>query len=199
MNKIRIPPVSELSEQGVLAVADGLRGYDDRTVALVIGAWLDDCVDVVLRAHLLKQGDLQERLLRTSGPLGSGFAQVTLARLLGLISQDLYGDLERIREARNKFAHFRDALSFRHPEIARHCRALEGASAYNAGGPPQQARTPRQRYLVAGILAARHLLRLAARATPPSEAKGATPYLMAVRRETKSAAIAYWLSQLSRA
>ena len=199
MSRIKIAPVSALLNRDVLGLAESLRGYDDRSVALVVSAWVDDCLDQMLRAHLLTQGDLQKRLLGPSAPLGTSWAKATAGRLLGLIPPDLYADLGRIREIRNAFAHFRDPLSFRHRTIARHCRALEGASAYNLGGPPQSADTPRQRYLVTGIFAARHLLRCAGQARPPTEAEGASPYLMAVRRETKSAAIAYLLSQVSEA
>ena len=78
----------------------------ERGAILVIGAWLDELVDRLLREHFVDNGEVAEKLLGISAPLAAFSARIDLCYLIGLISTREHHDLHRIREIRNAAAHF---------------------------------------------------------------------------------------------
>lgn len=104
------------------ALEDMLSG-SDRAVAIQ-GAAL---VDSQLRAALLRRfGDKGYVNDALSGRefLSSFSARITTARMLGLFSDRLAGDLQIVRRVRNDFAHDPVAMSFSTPSIRDRCRNL---------------------------------------------------------------------------
>jgi hypothetical protein len=62
---------------------------------------------------------LYERLFETFGaPLNSFFSKIVMARALGVITDEVYDELEKIRLIRNRFAHTSVVLNFESDEIA---------------------------------------------------------------------------------
>ena len=194
--KLKIKPSSELSEKRLLAFLDDLKDLDDRTVVLMIAAWIDDCFDYLLRRSLLDDKKLQGALLDSDRSLRSLHAKNTLAYLLGWTYAEVYRDVEKIRVIRNKFAHFRDRLSFRNETIKKTCMSFETAEAYNTGGPIVPMRSSRRRYIISGVLIARELLRIATRAKRPRDTSSINPFLMSIRREIKSKSIQYAIKHI---
>ncbi len=104
------------------AIADMLSG-SDRAVA-ILGAAL---VDAQLRASLLRKfggKPYVEKALEGREFLSSFSARITAARMLGLFSDRLAGDLAIVRKIRNDFAHEPWAISFSTPSIADRCKNL---------------------------------------------------------------------------
>lgn len=104
------------------AISDMLSG-SDRAVA-ILGAAL---VDAQLRASLLKKfagKPYVEEALKGREFLSSFSARITTARMLGLFSDRLAGDLAIVRGIRNDFAHEPLAISFSTPSIADRCKNL---------------------------------------------------------------------------
>ena len=88
----------------------------DRGVVLVIAIVLDECVDRIHQAYLLRNFDNPERqfkkLSSQSGPLGSLASRVLLAVGFGLINDFIFYQLELIRVLRNYLAHESGMFSF---------------------------------------------------------------------------------------
>jgi DNA-binding MltR family transcriptional regulator len=91
----------------------------DRGVVLVIAMVLDECVDRIHQAHLLRNFDNPERqfkrLSSQSGPLGSLASRILLAVGFGLIDDFIFYQLELIRVFRNYLAHESGMFSFASP------------------------------------------------------------------------------------
>jgi DNA-binding MltR family transcriptional regulator len=180
--KLGILHSSELSEEGLITLFNELKSADDRTIALMIAAWIEDSFDHVFRRSLLDNKKLQNALLDTDRSLGTLHAKNYLAYLLGWTSFEVFHDIEKIRVIRNKFAHFRDRLSFRNDAIEKKCMSLEVAEAYAAGGSVVPMKSARKRYIISGVLIARELLRIAELARRPRDTSSTRPFLMSIRR-----------------
>jgi hypothetical protein len=90
----------------------------DRAAIILVASFLDDVLSTVLAAKA-KIGGLKERehISRLGGPMGSFAHRIEIACLFGHIDQDIYCDLEIIREMRNACAHSIKPLSFASEEI----------------------------------------------------------------------------------
>ena len=60
-------------------------------------------------------------MFQSSGPLGSFSTKISLAYLMGLISEEFFKGLEIMRHIRNRFAHRTEIRSFDHQEISDRC------------------------------------------------------------------------------
>ena len=131
----------------------------DRGTALVAAAWLDDALEVRIRAAFRPDKGIADDVFRPDGPLGSFAARIKLAYLLGLIEPFARKDLDFIRRIRNDFAHGRNDLYFTTPRIKDRCKQLHGAQAARLGG--LTARSPKQMFIVASYFLVEYLLSLA--------------------------------------
>jgi DNA-binding MltR family transcriptional regulator len=77
----------------------------DRGTALVATAWLDDALEVRIRAAFRPDKGTADDVFRPDGPLGSFAARIKIAYLLDLIEPFARKDLDCIRRIRNDFAH----------------------------------------------------------------------------------------------
>ena len=68
---------------------------------------------------------LYERLFESFGPLSNFASKIVMARALGVITTDIYEELEKIRHIRNDFAHSSKMLNFESEEIAPQLLALK--------------------------------------------------------------------------
>lgn len=133
----------------------------DRVIAVVGAAYLDDCVESLLRAALRDDFDAVDGLVGQFGPLGSNGARARLAYCLGLVSRDHYDDLRRVADIRNKFAHNYRLRTLDASPVRELCAQLRQPAAFASmtstvivGGESEHAiryakeitATPRQQY-----------------------------------------------------
>ncbi len=121
-----------------------LYSESDRGCALVGGAMLDEALAGLLRAYLISNPAVDKALLTNPGaPLSTFSARVATAMALGLLSDELYHDLEQIRKIRNLAAHFdhrgkrQTDFAFSHQDISDKCRALNCIPAELQVMPPR--------------------------------------------------------------
>jgi len=109
----------------------------DRGCVLIGAAALDNAMEDLLRQifsadpAILKKS--VEPLLEPNGPLGSYSAKTQVLNALGLLTLDIYGDLERIRKIRNRFAHVRDPVSFDDQSVIDVVASLRTAEFFRKG------------------------------------------------------------------
>lgn len=101
-----------------------LKTESDRAVALITAAYLDDALEALLRSGFIEASSTVDKLLDPEGLLGTFAARMRLAYCLGHISRGTLQDLEIVASIRNKFAHRRQDLDFRSPEVAEACAKL---------------------------------------------------------------------------
>ena len=114
-------------------------------------AFLDDCLDVLLRAAFIDEPDAVGRIIGPGRPLESFGARAHLAYCIGLLG--LYQDINQIREIRNDFAH-RQPTNFDTGEIRCKCSRLRCIDVLVPDGDC----TPRDRFIVNVVLIANHLV-----------------------------------------
>lgn len=151
----------------VARLVDDFEKETDRGVALLGAAFLDDVLDVMLRAAFVEDAEAVSRILGPGRPLESFGARAHLAYCIGLLSRDIYHDVNLIREVRNDFAH-RQPTSFEAPDIWRKCQQLLCVTILI----PEGGCTWRERFIVDVVLIANHLMAAAEaeqHSTPPED------------------------------
>jgi hypothetical protein len=140
----------------VARLVDDFERETDRGVALLGAAFLDDVLDVLLRASFVDDPDAVNKLCGTGRPLESFGARTHLAYCAGLLGRDVYHDINLIREIRNDFAH-RHPASFEFPEIRLKCHRLKTVQFMLA----DPACSARERYTATTVMLSNHLMVLA--------------------------------------
>jgi len=119
---------------------------DDRSCAILLVSYLDNCLHV-LASKVLGPASSTKELLGDMMPLGTFSSRIKLARSLNVIPQAIYADLNRVRSIRNAFAHQLHGLSFDKNPIYDYAMTL--ATPASMVDPQQLAHsswTPRQRF-----------------------------------------------------
>jgi DNA-binding MltR family transcriptional regulator len=138
--------------EDVARLVDDLARETDRGCALLAAAFLDDVLDVLLRAAFVDAPEAVNKVMGTGRPLESFGSRTHLACCIGLLGNDIYEDLNLLREIRNDFAH-RQPTSFAAREIAAKCQRLRCVSTLMADDGE-----PRDRFVASVVLIANHLL-----------------------------------------
>lgn len=86
-------------------ILEELTQSSDRTKVILGSAILEELLERLLKKHFILNTKLTEEVFEPSAFLGSFSSKIKISFLLGLISQEMFDDLEIIRELRNKFAH----------------------------------------------------------------------------------------------
>ncbi|MGA2501729.1 MAG: MltR family transcriptional regulator [Tepidisphaeraceae bacterium] len=139
--------------EDVARLVDDLARETDRGCALLAAAFVDDVLDVMLRAAFVDVPDAVNKILGTGRPLESFGARSHLAYCIGLLGNDVYADINLIREIRNDFAH-RQPTSFLAKEIDAKCRRLQCVATIM----PDEGISPRDRFVATVMMIANHLL-----------------------------------------
>ena len=71
-----------------------------------------------------KDRTVETRLFESTGPLSDFSARIDMAFAMRLIGKNWYGDLHRLRQIRNEFAHTYTPLNFMNDRITSLCNAL---------------------------------------------------------------------------
>jgi hypothetical protein len=136
------------SEQ-IARLATELNEESDRALVILSASYIDHLLRLLITAELDLQ-DIPEAADKflfegSNAGLATFGSRILMAKHLGLVSKEEYGDLDRIRRIRNKFAHDFLGISFDTQQIRDLCNALKIAQI--DGQPP----TARERYLKAAI------------------------------------------------
>jgi hypothetical protein len=117
-------------------VEEALSEETDRGCALVAGAALDEILDGLLVAFLINDKKVCDALLHDpNAPISTFSARMRLCRGIGLISEDLYRDIDTVRYVRNQAAHFERRkqyghhFSFKRQDIADRCLGIRSFPA----------------------------------------------------------------------
>ena len=140
----------------------------DRGVALLAVAFLDDVLDVLLRAGFVNDSEAVNRLIGPGRPLESFGSRAHIAYCMGLLGADVYSDINFIREVRNDFAH-RQPTNFEQTDIRAKCNKLRCV----AGMLHENDCTARERFIASVVLISNHLI---VQATEKSHAKPAKSF-----------------------
>ncbi|MGA7673745.1 MAG: MltR family transcriptional regulator [Rhizomicrobium sp.] len=110
--------ISEVFHFGIFE--DDKRGrYDDRAIALVTGAAIEQALESAILTKFIKLDEVDERYLFSdeNAPLSTFDAKIRVAYALGVIGKLARDDLVCIKQIRNSFAHSRLDINFYTPEI----------------------------------------------------------------------------------
>ena len=114
---------------GVKNLMEGIRHQSRMThsgVVLSSVAILDSRLERALKKAMRPlPKKLYQRLFESFGPLSTFASKIVMARALGIITIDIYDELEKIRRIRNDFAHSYKILNFESNEIAPKLLALK--------------------------------------------------------------------------
>jgi DNA-binding MltR family transcriptional regulator len=106
-------------------IVEELEQQTDRGAAIIGAALVETLLRQALESRMRVRTLLEKRtakgLFGTMGPLSSFSAKIDLGLLLGLYPEAVRGDLHRIREVRNEFAHEEEPRDFDYPKISDHC------------------------------------------------------------------------------
>ena len=104
---------------------------------LRLGTLLDECLELVLKMHMLKNGKtVNERIFQKGGKLEKLGCKIKKAKDLGLLDEVSHSDADLLREIRNEFGHLKKKLHFDSPEIVEWVKKL---STYEAAETNQAA------------------------------------------------------------
>ena len=84
----------------------------DRTIAIVLGALIDNRLSDVITTHAHYDKKLHEEHFRDGGVFGSFAARSVLGFLMGIYTKETYNDLRYIIKIRNGMAHVIDFETF---------------------------------------------------------------------------------------
>lgn len=102
----------------------------DRGCALVGASMIDGTISCLLRCFFIDEKRAVDGLMAQGRPLSTFSSRIDLCRAIGLISQEMYLDLNTVRKIRNAAAHFDPEapagheFSFSDPQVADRCRSL---------------------------------------------------------------------------
>jgi DNA-binding MltR family transcriptional regulator len=87
------------------AIIQEIEAQTDRAAALIATAYLEERLRSALDARTHRHTNVEEKIYRSSGPLGSFSAKIDMALLLGIIEPQVHKFLHTIKDIRNVFAH----------------------------------------------------------------------------------------------
>lgn len=78
---------------------------DDRGLALTLAAFAEESLGHALAAYMMKNKSGAKLLDGFNAPFGTLSSRIQAAHALGIVTEDQYQDLERLRKIRNHFSH----------------------------------------------------------------------------------------------
>ena len=102
-----------------------LQNESPRAAVIIAGAFLDSQLKDLLSKFFVDDPKVVDKLLGIDRPLSSFSSHIKTAYCLGLISKNIYQDLQVIRKIRNNFAHKTHGYTFDEPEIVNWCNSLK--------------------------------------------------------------------------
>jgi mannitol operon repressor len=109
--------------KGFAEFLDDFNKETERGAALAAAAFLDDLLQKVVSAFLIRSDSATSLLNGFNAPLGSLSARIAAAHAMGLISDSERRECDSVRKIRNEFAH-KIKTSFDDERVASLCSAL---------------------------------------------------------------------------
>ncbi len=113
------------SSEDMAVLAEVSSGISDRALGIIAASLVEIHLTKLIKTAFITEAasrqTVQSMMFQSTGPLGPFASKIRLAYLMGLISQELYKNLEIMREIRNRFAHETEVGHFDHPEISSRC------------------------------------------------------------------------------
>jgi len=106
------------------AIVDNIDKGDDRSAAILAGAFLEDRLTLAIKTRLIPDLQVQGKLFKCYGPLATFAAKIDLAHLMGILNKNSRNVFHTIREIRNRFAHRLDLNDFNSPMVSDLCKKL---------------------------------------------------------------------------
>lgn len=102
-------------------ISEQIDRKNDRAVAIISAAMVEDRLQWLIEAKFIAglSSTRRERLFGGFGPLATFSSKIEIAYALGVIGEQVHGQLRQIGRIRNKFAHEFRRLRFADPEIAK--------------------------------------------------------------------------------
>jgi DNA-binding MltR family transcriptional regulator len=182
----------DLSKTSLSRISPAAWTEPARSAAIIAASLLDDQLEGLLRAYFLKN-PVTEELFRGDGPLAAFSTKNRAAYAMGLIPEDLWRDIDKVRRIRNHFAHRIEDIAFDRPPVADIANSL-GAAQWiidhqHLGDSPISpdelksiSESPRRRFDISIGALSVTLDRIRDSLTPAKEAPAAFP-----RKTTKTA------------
>jgi len=105
------------------------RKESDRASVILASAMIEKSLEMMIKAKLIPSLSKKDELFDTPyAPLHNFKAMIELAYRIGLISSNLYRDLNIIREIRNDFAHDIEGCSFQNRSVKNRVGELMNSS-----------------------------------------------------------------------
>ncbi|MBC6973036.1 hypothetical protein H9I32_11800 [Bacillus sp. Xin] len=89
-----------------------ITNQSDRAIAIIVASILEIQLKDILKQFMIKEKDIDKDLFEGNSALSNFSSKIKACYYLGLISQDEYKNLDRIRKIRNMFAHQIINISF---------------------------------------------------------------------------------------
>ncbi|MCC8358918.1 MltR family transcriptional regulator [Salinimicrobium sediminilitoris] len=89
----------------------------DRGCCLLAVSFLDNEIKLLLENKLVGTEKFKNNLFSLNGPLGTFSSKIDLSFSIGLIGDDVKGDIHIIRKIRNEFGHSYDPIDFNSQKI----------------------------------------------------------------------------------
>jgi DNA-binding MltR family transcriptional regulator len=118
MSKEKVNPLTDWD-----GFFEEIQNESPRAAVIIATAFLDAQLRTILFNSFIDDKKEVEGFLKSS--LQTFKSRTRAAYCLGLISKDIYDDLNTIGEIRNKFAHQMHGYSFDEPEIVNWCKSLK--------------------------------------------------------------------------
>ena len=138
-----------ISKEAHYQVIKELEEQTDRGAAIIAAAFLDERLSEAILSRLRPLPDVTDKLLSSSGPVGTFSAKIDLAYALGYYGERSHRDLHLVRKIRNKFAHTLEPTGFNTESISHWCAELwlpQNVLEMGRDTPPSE---PRAQYLSA--------------------------------------------------
>ena len=117
------------------------RKESDRASVILAGAMIEKSLEMMIKAKLIPSLSKKDELFDTAyAPLRNFKAMIELAYRLGLISSNLYRDLNIIRDIRNDFAHDIEGCSFQNRSVKNRVGELMKSSTMAVRKPDMRAK-----------------------------------------------------------
>lgn len=153
-------------------LAEVNRGVSDRALGIIAASLVEIHLTKLIKSAFIQETKagsketVESKMFHSAGPLGPFASKIRLAYLMGLISQELFKNLEIMREIRNRFAHETEIGHFDHQEISSRCRNFtivdkyvvdpdggvhgdpSAHFAYESRGAAEKLKIPKERYVL---------------------------------------------------
>lgn len=133
-------------EEDIAPLLSSLQDMDARGAALIMASILDNMLEYAITLFFVELGKTKfDNIFRSKqAPLASFSSKISVAYALGIITDEVRAQLDRVRSIRNAFAHSMKAIDFDHEIVASECNKLSPSVIY---GSKFAADTPREKFL----------------------------------------------------